>query len=90
MPAARTVELVWTTGARVRRTGWDGDWFEELSLADDAVDLGRLNRGANLIESHQSYTLDGVLGVVEWARLDDLGDGRREGRALVRFSCSWV
>ena len=86
LPSTRTVELVWTTGARVRRFGWDGDWFEELALDDGAVDLGRLNRGANLIESHRSYTLDGVLGVVEWARLDDLGDGKREGRALVRFS----
>jgi hypothetical protein len=85
-PAERTVELVWTTGARVRRAGWDGPWMEELSLAEGAVDLGRLNRGANLLAAHDSWSLDGILGVVEWARLEDRGDGTREGRALVRFS----
>jgi phage head maturation protease len=86
IPPDRTVELVWTTGARVRRAGWDEDWLEELSLADGAVDLARLNTGANLLAAHDSWGLDGILGVVEWARIDDVGGGKREGRALVRFS----
>jgi phage head maturation protease len=88
IPPDRTVELVWTTGARVRRQGfWDDEaWFEELSLADGAVDLTRLNSGANLLAAHDSWGLDGILGVVEWARLEAAADGTREGRALVRFS----
>src|SRR5262245_46231762 len=87
-PSARTIELVWTTGARVRRASWwSGDeWLEELSLADDAVDLGRLNAGAPLLAAHDSWGLDGVLGVVERAWLQGEAGNDREGRAVVRFS----
>jgi len=82
-PAARTVDLVWTTGARVRRHDfWTGtEWIEELAVTPEAVDLGRLRAGAPLLAAHQSYSLDGILGVVEDA---SLADG--EGRARVRFS----
>src|SRR4029453_11858828 len=87
LPAPRTVELLWTPGARVRRAGlWGDPWIEELSLAEGAVDLTRLNRGANLLAAHDSYGLDGILGVVEWAQLQTTIDGQREGHALVRFS----
>src|SRR4029450_6112296 len=83
---ARTAELVWTTGARVLRHGlYDGPWLEELSLADDAVDLSRLNAGAPLLAAHRSAELDQVLGVVERAWLVRT-NGSREGRARVRFS----
>jgi hypothetical protein len=83
---ARTAELVWTTGARVLRHGlYDGPWLEELSLADDAVDLSRLNAGAPLLAAHRSAELDQVLGVVESAWLAR-ANGSREGRAHVRFS----
>lgn len=83
---ARTVELTWTTGARVRRSGFfSEDYDEELSLDDEAVDLGRLNSGAPLLNTHDAYDLGSVIGVVERAWL--LGPkGRREGRAVVRFS----
>jgi hypothetical protein len=83
---ARTVDLVWSTGARVRRNGWDGPWIEELSLADDAVDLARLNAGANLLAAHDARALGAILGVVESARLQPAADGTREGVARVRFS----
>src|SRR4029453_1653837 len=88
VPDARTVELTWTTGARVKRVGfWDDEpWLEELGLEDEAVDLTRLNRGANLLAAHRSQDLDGILGVVEWARLERDVAGNREVRALVRFS----
>jgi hypothetical protein len=85
-PASRTVEVVWTTGARVRRAGWDGPWMEELSLADDAVDLQRLNSGANLLAGHNAWGLDGIIGVVESAWLEGKPGTGRQGRARVRLS----
>ena len=78
----RTVEVVWTTGAQVRRASWSrGDYIEELSLAPGAVRLERLNSGAPLLDAHSSYELRNVIGVVERAWLNGT-----EGRAQVRFS----
>lgn len=79
---ARTVELVWTTGAKGRRWAWDvGSYMEELDLSPDSVRLERLNNGAPLLNTHSTYDLDDVLGVVEHAWIEG-----GEGRALVRFS----
>lgn len=79
----RTVELVWTTGASVRRTDWwtGRVYYEELSLDPEAVDLSRLNNGAPLLDTHESRGLSNQIGVVEKAWLEG-----NEGRALVRFS----
>lgn len=78
----RTVEVVWTTGAQVKRASWSrGDYIEELSLQPGAVRLNRLNNGAPLLDAHSSYELRNVVGVVERAWLNG-----SEGRALVRFS----
>jgi phage head maturation protease len=81
----RTVEVVWTTGARIRRQGyWDDEpWFEELSVADGAVDLSRLNAGAAVLDSHQSSGVRNVLGAVEpkSARLEN-----GHGLARIQFS----
>lgn len=83
---ARTVELVWTTGAIVRKFDWfDSPYEEELLLNDGAVRLGRLNGGANLLDSHMGQELSRVLGVVEEAWLDGSGK-QRVGKARVRFS----
>ena len=83
---ARTAELIWSTGATVRRHAIFGESFdEELSLDDGAVRLGRLNGGAPLLDSHRNYGLDGIVGVVERAWLTGAG-GTRTGRAVVRFS----
>lgn len=81
--ARRTVELVWSTGARVRRYSWwrDEAFEEELSLDPEHVDLSRLEGGAPLLDSHRQYSLDGVIGVVERAWIDG-----GEARAIVRFS----
>src|SRR5437868_1894865 len=77
----RTVELVWTTGAKgLRRSFWE-DYYEELSLDASAVRMQRLNDGAPLLAAHEAYSLDGVIGVVERAWLSN-----GEGRAVVRFS----
>jgi hypothetical protein len=78
----RTVELVWTTGAQVKRASWSrGDYIEELSLQPGAVRLDRLNAGAPLLNSHSSYDLRDQIGVVLRGWLTG-----SEGRALVKFS----
>ncbi len=78
----RTVELVWSTGAQVRRASWSrGDYIEELSMAPGAVRLDRLNKGAPLLDAHDSYSLRSQIGVVQRAWLNG-----NEGRALVKFS----
>ena len=81
--AERTVELVWTTGAAVRRMDyWSGRaYYEELSLDPAAVNLTRLNSGAPLLDTHSSNGVGTVIGVVERAWLEG-----NEGRAVVRFS----
>lgn len=78
---ARTIEVVWSTGAPVRRRDWEGEYLEQLDMGADAVDLTRLNGGAPVLNSHDAWDLDGVLGVVERAWLD-----KGEGRATLRFS----
>ncbi|MBF0402266.1 MAG: hypothetical protein HQL90_16055, partial [Magnetococcales bacterium] len=79
----RTVEMVWSTGASVRRTDWrTGKPYDETLSVDTAhVDLSRLNSGAPLLNSHDASSLDSILGVVEKAWI-----ANGEGRATVRFS----
>lgn len=79
----RTVELVWSTGASVRRTDWRSGqpFLEVLAMTEEAVDLTRLNNGAPLLNTHGQYDLDDVIGVVERAWIIN-----GEGRAQVRFS----
>lgn len=65
----RTVVLVYTTGAKGKRSGWLGDeWFEELEVSEKAVRRDRLASGAPLLDSHSSWNLRSVMGVVvrEW------------------------
>jgi HK97 family phage prohead protease len=76
----RTVDLIFTTGARVKRGFWDPHW-EELSLDPKHVRMDRLNNGAPLLAAHNAYDLSGVLGVVESARLE-----KTKGVATVRFA----
>jgi hypothetical protein len=80
---ATTIDLVWTTGARVRRMDfWTGRKYdEELSLDPGHVDLARLNAGAPLLNTHRAMDTGDVIGVVERAWLEG-----EEGRATVRFS----
>lgn len=78
---ARTVDVVFSTGARVKRFGWDGDYYEELSLEPSAVRLDFLNRGAPFLAMHNSYSLDAVVGVVESARIEN-----GQGVATIRFA----
>ncbi len=81
---ARSVDLVWTTGAPVKRYDWWRErWYlEELSLDPAHVRMGRLQSGAaNLLNTHSSWDLSSVLGVITSADIDG-----GEGAATVRFS----
>lgn len=63
-PGANTIEVVFTTGATVRRRDWDGDYDEELVVDPKTVRLDRLNAGAPFLNSHSSRDLDDVIGSV--------------------------
>jgi HK97 family phage prohead protease len=76
----RTVDLVWTTGARVQRGYFDPYW-EELSLKPAHVRMDRLRSGAPLLNAHDQFNLASVIGVVVSARIKD-----GEGTATVRFA----
>jgi len=62
-----TAEIVFTSGAQVQRYDWRYDryYLEELSTDPGAIRLERLQRGAPLLNTHGSYDLNQVLGVVE-------------------------
>lgn len=80
---SRTFECVWTTGAPVRRfdyASWT-PYIEELSLDPAHIRMGRMESGAPLLDTHQQWELESVLGVVERAWM-----AGAEGRAVVRFS----
>src|ERR1700755_2606229 len=76
----RTVDVVWTTGARVMRGFWDRFW-EELALDPKHVRMGLLQSGkAPLLADHDA-SLVSQIGVVEAARLE-----KTRGVATVRFA----
>lgn len=79
---ARTVDVIWTTGAAVLRGFYDRYW-EELSLDPKHVRLKRLNNGAPVLNAHNDRDARGVIGVVVpgSARIEN---GR--GIATVRFA----
>lgn len=79
----RAVELVWAAGAEVTRRDWrTGEKYAEgLSMEASAVRLDRLNNGAPLLDTHNHWRLNNVVGVVERAWV-----ANGEGRAIVRFS----
>lgn len=77
---ARTVEVIWSTGAPVRRRDMAGEYIERLSLDPEAVDLSRLE-GASVLDAHRQSAVRDVLGSVREAAVD----GRR-GTALIQFS----
>lgn len=77
----RTIEVVFSTGAKGKRGFWV-EYFEELSMKKSDIRLERLNQGAPVLNNHsRSNGLDGIIGVVEkaWIR-------NKEGIAKIRFS----
>lgn len=82
-PDTRTVDVIWTTGADVKRRDWmtGREFIERLAVTADAIDLTRLNAGAPVLDTHSSYALGDVIGVVENATIVN-----GEGRATLRLS----
>lgn len=83
--ADNSIEVVFATGYRVRRFNWrDEQWYDEvLEITEDAIDLSRLNQGAPVVDSHNTWSIRGVIGVVEKAWIDSQAG---EARARIRLS----
>ncbi|HKW84872.1 MAG TPA: peptidase, partial [Burkholderiaceae bacterium] len=81
----RTVDVVWTTGARRRAYDWFNDtlYEEELAVTPDAVDMTRFEAGTlQVLDGHRAYGgVDAILGI---ALRGSIVDG--EGRATLRLS----
>jgi hypothetical protein len=82
---ARTVELVFSTGAAVDRMDWwtGKRYIEKLSMDPGHVRLDRLNAGGPLLDAHSSYSIQDQIGVVEQGSAKII---KKEARATVRFS----
>ena len=86
----RTVDVVFSTGATVRRQRWVG-WdtivpFDEvLVVSRDAVNLERLQRGAPALDSHSIWSTASQVGVVEKPIVT-----KGEARATIRFPSKGV
>jgi len=79
-PDDRTVDVVWSTGAPVKRRDLDGSYIERLSLDPKAVDLSRLI-GASVLDAHRQTAVRDVLGTVRDAAVTG-----KEGTATIQFS----
>lgn len=80
-----TVEVVWTTGAKVRRYDWYNDtpYEEELVVSADAVDMSRFDAGAvQVLDSHSVW--GGVRNIMGIATRGWLDAGK--GRAKLKLS----
>ncbi|GHD07682.1 prohead protease/major capsid protein fusion protein [Tianweitania populi] len=63
--AERTVEVIWSTGAPVKRYDYtEGFYMEELAVEPEAIRLDRFVAGMSLLDSHDSYSMDARLGTV--------------------------
>jgi len=82
---ARTVDLVFTTGAPVQRYDWMSDtrYLETLSLDPAHVRLDRLNTIGPLLDGHSAYSVGDILGSVVPGSVSLT---KKAGRATVRFS----
>ncbi len=79
----RTIKCVAYSGAKIPRYDWrTGEEYDlVLSLDAGAVRLDRMNAGAPVCDTHDTYELESVLGVVEEATIEN---GQLVAR--VRFS----
>lgn len=80
---ARTIEVVWTTGAQVERFDWltETRYVEELVVSDAAIRLDRLNAGGPVLDNHRRWeSVADAFAVIERAWVVD-----GEGRAMIRF-----
>lgn len=78
----RTVDVIFSTGAKVLRSPWFGEpYYEELEISKSAMRMDRLNGGAPLLNNHSNWSLEDVIGVVERAWVDG-----EKAMATVRLS----
>ena len=83
--ADNTVDVVWTTGASVRRYDWYNDtpYEESLEVTTEAVDMSRFDAGTvQVIDGHRVYS--GVQSIIGIAIRGSIENG--EGRATLRLS----
>ncbi len=83
--ADNTVEVVWTTGSRVRRYDWwtETAYEEELAVTPEAVDMSRFEAGTvQVLDGHRVY--GGVSSIIGIAIRGSIENG--EGRATLRLS----
>lgn len=82
----RTVDVTWSTGAKVmRRNLWGERSIEELSMDPAHVRMGRLQSGtAPFLRNHQEDVAD-VMGIVSAAKIERTAGGAYEGSATIRF-----
>jgi hypothetical protein len=81
----RTVEVVFSTGAPVKRFDWEtGErYIEKLAMGPENIRLERINSGGPVLDSHSAYSLANQLGVVEDGSARVAG---KKGTATLRFS----
>lgn len=83
--ADNTVEVVWTTGARVRRYDWwtETTYEEELAVTPEAVDMSRFDAGTvQVFDNHRIHGgIGSILGVAIRGSIEN-----GEGRATLRLS----
>lgn len=87
---ARTIDLVWTTGATVRRRryrGWDESvpYDETLVVSEEAIDLSRLRAAGPVLDSHSTWSTRSQVAVVDEVWIED-----GKGFARVRFPSAGV
>jgi phage head maturation protease len=81
----RTVDVVFSSGAKVRRSRWVGwdtrvPYEETIVVSSNAVNLERLASGGPVLDSHNSWSTRSQVAVVEKAWIDG-----GEALARVRF-----
>lgn len=72
---SRTLDVIFSTGSTVRRTrvvvlGTRVPYDETIIVSPEAVNMERLNAGAPVLDSHESWTTLSQIGVVERAWID--------------------
>jgi HK97 family phage prohead protease len=84
---ARTIDVVMSAGAQVRRSSWrDGDYIEELAMKPGNIRTDRLNSGAAMLDSHDYWSgTRAILGAVVPGSVKVAGG---ELRGKVKFSRS--
>jgi len=70
----RTFDIIFSTGAEVKRNtffGFGEDFIERLSMEEENIRLGRLKSGAPFLNTHESFAVSDVLGVIENPRIEN-------------------